>query len=96
MISVDLRVPAPPHVRATAGPRRATPPPQGIHATTPLNDGKDPALEQKQAVRIHELESHLDKDPGSLENEYFNKIGDELREQKRLRPDEADDDDAPR
>ena len=35
MISVDLRVPAPPHVRATAGPRRATPPPQGIHATTP-------------------------------------------------------------
>ena len=36
MISVDLRVPAPPHVRATAGPRRATPPPQGIHATTPL------------------------------------------------------------
>ena len=36
MISVHLRVPAPPHVRATAGPRRATPPPQGIHATTPL------------------------------------------------------------
>ena len=36
MISVDLRVPAPPHVRATAGPRRATPPPQGIHATTPV------------------------------------------------------------
>ena len=35
MISVNLRVPAPPHVRATAGPRRATPPPQGIHATTP-------------------------------------------------------------
>ena len=35
MISVDLRVPAPPHVRPTAGPRRATPPPQGIHATTP-------------------------------------------------------------
>ena len=35
MISVHLRVPAPPHVRATAGPRRATPPPQGIHATTP-------------------------------------------------------------
>ena len=35
MSSVDLRVPAPPHVRATAGPRRATPPPQGIHATTP-------------------------------------------------------------
>ena len=28
MISVDLRVPAPPHVRATAGPRRATPPPR--------------------------------------------------------------------
>ena len=28
-------LPAPPHVRATAGPRRATPPPQGIHATTP-------------------------------------------------------------
>ena len=26
MISVDLRVPAPPHVRATAGPRRATHP----------------------------------------------------------------------
>ena len=36
MISVNLRVPAPPHVRATAGPRRATPPPQGIHATTPF------------------------------------------------------------
>ena len=34
-IRIDLRVPAPPHVRATAGPRRATPPPQGIHATTP-------------------------------------------------------------
>ena len=29
MISVDLRVPAPPHVRATAGPRRATPTPTG-------------------------------------------------------------------
>ena len=41
MISVNLRVPAPPHVRATAGPRRATPPPQGIHATTPLSASCD-------------------------------------------------------
>ena len=47
-----------------------------------LNGGKDPALEQKQAARLHELDSHLDQDSGSLENKYFNAIGDELCKQK--------------
>ena len=47
-----------------------------------LNDGKNPALEQDQAARLHELESHLDQDPGSLVNKYFNAIRDELRRQK--------------
>ena len=41
-----------------------------------------PALEQKQAARLHELASHLDQDPGSLENKCFNAIGDKLRRQK--------------
>ena len=48
-----------------------------------LNDGKDPALEQKQAARLRELESHLDQDPDSLETRFFNAIGDELRKEKR-------------
>ena len=36
-----------------------------------LNEGKNPALEQKQAARLHELDSHLNQDSGSLENKYF-------------------------
>ena len=48
-----------------------------------LNDGKDPALEQKQAARLDELKSPLDQDPDSLETKYCNAIGDELRRQKR-------------
>ena len=46
-----------------------------------LNDGKNPKLEQEQAARLDELESHLDRDPNSLEIKYFNAIGDELRRQ---------------
>ena len=47
-----------------------------------LNDGKDPALEQKQAARLRKLKSRLDQDPDSLETKYFNAIGDELSRQK--------------
>ena len=47
-----------------------------------LNDGKNPKLEQEQEARLDELESHLDQDPDSLENKYFNAIGAELRRQK--------------
>ena len=48
MISVDLWVPAPPHVRATAGPRRATPPPEAVCAQRcgacpiPTSSGRTP------------------------------------------------------
>ena len=47
-----------------------------------LNGGKNPDLEQKQAARLDELESHLGQDPDSLETKYFNAIGDELRKEK--------------
>ena len=47
-----------------------------------FNDGKNPKLEQEQEVKIRELESHLDQDPDSLEDKYFNEIGEELRRQK--------------
>ena len=47
-----------------------------------FNDGKNPKREQEQEVRIRELESRLDQDPDSLEDKYFNEIGEELRRQK--------------
>ena len=47
-----------------------------------LNDGKTPKLEQEQEARLRELESHLDQDPDSLGDKYFNEIGKELRRQK--------------
>ena len=47
-----------------------------------LNEGKDPELKQRQQARIRELEGHLDQDPDSLANKYFNAVGDELRKQK--------------
>ena len=47
-----------------------------------LNDGKNPKLEQEQEARLRELESHLDQDPDSLGDKYFNEIGEELRRQK--------------
>ena len=47
-----------------------------------LNDGKNPKLEQEQEARLRELESHLDQDPDSLEDKFFNEIGEELRRQK--------------
>ena len=47
-----------------------------------LNDGKNPKLELEQEARLRELESHLDQDPDSLEDKYFNEIGEELRRQK--------------
>ena len=46
-----------------------------------LNDGKNPELEQEQEARLRELESHLDQDPDSLGDKYFNEIGEELRRQ---------------
>ena len=46
-----------------------------------LNDGKNPKLEQEQEARLRELESHLDQDPDSLGDKYFNEIGEELRRQ---------------
>ena len=45
-----------------------------------LNDGINPELEQEP--RLRELESHLDQDPDSLGDKYFNEIGEELRRQK--------------
>ena len=47
-----------------------------------LNDGINPKLEQEQEARLRELESHLDQDPDSLGDKYFNEIGEELRRQK--------------
>ena len=47
-----------------------------------LNDVKNPKLEQDQEARLRELESHLDQDPDSLGDKYFNEIGEELRRQK--------------
>ena len=47
-----------------------------------LNDGKNPKLEQEHEARLRELESHLDQDPDSLGDKYFNEIGEELRRQK--------------
>ena len=47
-----------------------------------LNDGKNPKLEQEQEARLRELELHLDQDPDSLGDKYFNEIGEELRRQK--------------
>ena len=47
-----------------------------------LNDGKNPKLELEQEARLRELESHLDQDPDSLGDKYFNEIGEELRRQK--------------
>ena len=46
-----------------------------------LNDGINPKLEQEQEARLRELESHLDQDPDSLGDKYFNEIGEELRRQ---------------
>ena len=43
-----------------------------------LNDVA-PELEQKQNVRIKELEGHLNQDPDSLELKYYNVIGENLR-----------------
>ena len=47
-----------------------------------LNDGKNPKLEQEQEARLRERESRLDQDPDSIEDKYFNEIGEELRRQK--------------
>ena len=47
-----------------------------------LNGGKDPKLEQEQEARLRELESKLGQDPDSLEDKFFNEIGEELRRQK--------------
>ena len=47
-----------------------------------LNDGKNPELEQEQEARLRELESHIDQNPDSLGDKYFNEIGEELRRQK--------------
>ncbi len=46
-----------------------------------LKDGKRPKLEQEQDPRLKELERHLEQDPESIENKYFNAIGEELRRQ---------------
>ena len=43
-----------------------------------LND-VEPELDQEQAVRIEELERHLDHDPDSLEITYYIAIGEEIR-----------------
>ena len=45
-----------------------------------LNDDHH-ELEQKQDPRLKELERHLEQDPESIENKYFNAIGEELRRQ---------------
>ena len=47
-----------------------------------LNDGKNPELEQEQEARLRELESHIDQNPDSIGDKYFNEIGEELRRQK--------------
>ena len=45
-----------------------------------LND-VEPELDQGQQMRIEELERHLDQDSDSLEVEYHNAIGEEIRRQ---------------
>ncbi len=47
-----------------------------------LNDGKNPKLEREQDARLKELERHLEQDPESIENRYFNAIGAELCRQR--------------
>ena len=47
-----------------------------------LSDEENYELMQEQDARLDELERHLDQDPDSLENKYFNAIGEELRRQR--------------
>ena len=44
-----------------------------------LNKGENYDLVRVQTARLNELERQLDRDPASLEIEYFNAIGEELR-----------------
>ena len=46
-----------------------------------LNDDH-PGLEQEQDPRLVEIERHLEQDPESIENQYFNAIGAELHLQR--------------
>ena len=45
------------------------------------NNGRNPALDQKQDARVDELERHLDEDPDSLEIKYHNALVDKLHRQ---------------
>ena len=46
-----------------------------------LNDEENYELQQEQNARRDELERHLGQEPDSPEHEYFNAIGQELRQQ---------------